>query len=97
MSFAQDVKQEIAARKITRPCCSLAACYGFACFGRYFDQNGTVLQTESLPVAQLARRMFALNGIQGELVEKINGMLLEDELFVRDDPKTGTVRKIVLQ
>ncbi len=70
MSFSQDVKQEIAARKITRPCCSLAACYGFACFGRYFDQNGTVLQTESLPVAQLARRMFALNGIQGELVEK---------------------------
>ena len=70
MSFAQDVKQEIAARKITRPCCSLAACYGFACFGRYFDQNGTVLQTESLPVAQLARRMFAMNGVQGELVEK---------------------------
>ena len=89
MSFAQDVKQEIAARKITRPCCALAACYGFACFGRYFDQNGTVLQTESPAVAQLARRMFGMNGVQGELVEKprANGSIWE---FAVKDPSQVT-------
>lgn len=57
-----------------------------------FYRNGTLYC--SLSSSVLRSRLYPR---LGELVEKINGMLLEDELFVRDDPKTGTVRKIVLQ
>ena len=52
MSFAQDVKNEIVQKKLARPCCVSAACYGVACFGRYFDERGVVLHTELLAVAQ---------------------------------------------
>ena len=45
MSFSQDVKNEIVQKKITRECCALAASYGIACFGRYFDSKGLVLHT----------------------------------------------------
>lgn len=31
------------------------------------------------------------------MVRKINEILLEDELFVRDDPKTGLLRGIILR
>lgn len=70
MSFAQDVKAEIVQKKITRPCCALAASYGIACFGRYFDERGVVLHTELAAVAQHAKRVFALCGIQGEIITK---------------------------
>ncbi|HJA24883.1 MAG TPA: DNA-binding protein WhiA [Candidatus Fournierella merdigallinarum] len=70
MSFAQEVKLEIAQKKITRGCCALAASYGVACFGRYFDEKGLVLHTELLPVAQYAKRLFSICGIKGALYEK---------------------------
>lgn len=70
MSFAQDVKNEIVQKKQNKHCCALAACYGIACFGRYFDERGIVLNTELQAVAQYARRCFAQCGIMGEIIEK---------------------------
>lgn len=70
MSFSQDVKAEILRRKITRPCCCTAAAYAVACFGKYFDERGIVLQTETEGVAQFAQRMYARCGITGSLLRK---------------------------
>ena len=56
LSFSQDVKAEILRKKITRPCCTAAAAYAVACFGKYFDERGVVLQTENENVAALAMR-----------------------------------------
>lgn len=70
MSFAQDVKNEIVQKKLARPCCVSAACYGVACFGRYFDERGVVLHTELLAVAQHAKRLFGMCGIRGEILTK---------------------------
>ena len=70
MSFSQDVKSEILRRKITRPCCCAAAAYAVACFGKYFDENGIVLQTESEGVANFALRMYARCGIPGTVLRK---------------------------
>ena len=47
MSFSQEVKNEILRRKISKPCCNMAAAYAVACFGKYFDDRGVVLQTEN--------------------------------------------------
>ena len=55
MSFSQDVKNEILHRKIVRSCCVTAAAYAVACFGKYFDDRGVVLQTENEGIAQLAQ------------------------------------------
>lgn len=70
MSFAQDVKNEIVLKKSHKPCCAVAACYGIACFGRFFDERGVVLNTELQSVAHYAKRCFAQCGIQGEITEK---------------------------
>lgn len=70
MSFAQDVKNEIVQKKPHKLCCMRAACYGIACFGRYFDERGIVLNTELQSVAQYAKRSFAQCGIVGEITEK---------------------------
>src|SRR5699024_5872280 len=70
MSFSQDVKNEILRRKITRPCCCRAAAYAAACFGKYFDERGIVLQTETEGVAHFVQRMYSRCGIAGEMVRK---------------------------
>ena len=70
MSFSQKVKLEIAAKKVARPCCALAASYGAACFGKYFDDRGMVLHTELLQVARYVKRVYSMSGIQGEIREK---------------------------
>ncbi len=67
MSFSQQVKLEIAAKKVTRPCCALAASYGAACFGKYFDDKGMVLHTELPEVARYVKRVYSMSGIQGHL------------------------------
>lgn len=67
MSFSQDVKNEIVQKKITRECCALAASYGIACFGRYFDSKGLVLHTELPAVAQYAKRLYGMCGIHGTI------------------------------
>lgn len=86
MSFSQDVKNEIVQKKITRECCALAASYGIACFGRYFDSKGLVLHTELLGVAQYAKRLFGICGVHGAIItkERPSGPLYE---FKVDDPQ----------
>ncbi len=70
MSFASDAREEIAGRTVQKECCVRAVCYGVACFAKYFDAKGLVLQTEQRLTAQYAQRMFACCGIQGEILEK---------------------------
>lgn len=86
MSFSSDTKAEIAQRRLTKPCCVRAAAYGIACFGKYFDARGVVLQTELEDVAQYARRMFHRCGVEGTITEKLrpSGMLYE---FAVKDPQ----------
>jgi DNA-binding protein WhiA len=69
VSFASEAKKEITQKKITKPCCLRAACYGIACFARYFDARGIVLQTELAFIAQYAQKMFARCAVQGEVSE----------------------------
>ena len=70
MSFSQDVKNEILHRKIVRSCCVTAAAYAVACFGKYFDDRGVVLQTENEGIAQLAQKLYARCGITGTVISK---------------------------
>lgn len=70
VSFSQDVKNEILRRKITRPCCALAAAYAVACFGKYFDDRGIVLQTESEGTATFALKIFGRCGVTGDILRK---------------------------
>lgn len=92
MSFSKDVKSEIVQKKITRDCCALAASYGIACFGRYFDSKGLVLHTELSGVAQYAKRLFSICGVHGEIItkERPSGPLYE---FKVDEP--GEVSKML--
>lgn len=85
MSFSSDAKQEITQRKLAKPCCARAACYGMACFAKYFDARGVVIQTEMKSVAAYAHKMFQRCGVQGETIEKVrpNGTLYE---FAVKDP-----------
>ena len=48
----------------------------------------------SLSSSVLRSRLFPR---REELVRKINERLLGDTLFVRDDPKTGLVKQLILQ
>ncbi len=70
MSFAQDIKNEIVRRRPARPCCAAAAAYAVACFGKYFDARGVVLQTESEPIADHARRVYQRCGIRGTVTRR---------------------------
>lgn len=70
MSFSQDVKNEILRRKVPRTCCAGAAAYAVACFGKYFDDRGVVLQTESEGTANFAAKMYRRCGIEGNLLRK---------------------------
>lgn len=86
MSFSSDAKREITQKKLTKPCCARAACYGMACFAKYFDTRGIVIQTEMENVAAYAHKMFQRCGVQGETVEKVrpSGVLYE---FAVKDPE----------
>lgn len=70
MSFSQDVKSEILRRKVPRACCAASAAYAVACFGKYFDDRGVVLQTENEGVAVFAEKMYARCGITGAIIRK---------------------------
>ena len=69
-SFASRAREEIATRSIQKDCCVRAAAYGIACFAKYFDAKGLVLQTEQAQTASAAQQLFARCGIQGEILEK---------------------------
>ena len=70
MSFSQEVKNEILRRKISKPCCNMAAAYAVACFGKYFDDRGVVLQTENEGVAHFAQKLYRRSGVQGTVISK---------------------------
>ena len=70
MSFSQEVKAEILRRKVPRSCCAASAAYAVACFGKYFDDRGIVLQTENEGVAAFANKMYARCGISGTVIRK---------------------------
>lgn len=70
MSFSQDVKEEICAKKIPSGCCVQAACYGAACFGKYFDTRGVVLQTETQAVAHYVKKLYQRCDIRGNIETK---------------------------
>ncbi|WP_291232462.1 DNA-binding protein WhiA [Gemmiger sp.] len=84
MSFSQDVKNEILHRKIVRSCCVTAAAYAVACFGKYFDDRGVVLQTENEGIAQLAQKLYARCSITGTVISKERGTGLIYEFSVKD-------------
>lgn len=67
MSFTQDAKTEIAQKQPQRPCCLTAACYGIACFGRYFDAKGVVLHTEQEYIASWAGAVYEQAGVRGDV------------------------------
>lgn len=56
MSFSQTVKREILSHTPQSACCTKAAAYGLACFGKYFDAKGLIIHTEQSAVAQYAKR-----------------------------------------
>ena len=70
MSFSQEVKNEILRRKISKPCCNMAAAYAVACFGKYFDDRGVVLQTENEGVATFAQKLYRRCGVQSTVLSK---------------------------
>ena len=67
MSFASQAREEIAQRslQLQKDCCVRAAAYGIACFAKYFDAKGLVLQTELELTARVAEQLFARCGVQG--------------------------------
>ena len=64
-SFASRAREEIAQRSIQKDCCVRAAAYGIACFAKYFDAKGLVVQTEQQETVQAAQQLFARCGVQG--------------------------------
>jgi len=70
MSFASQARAEIARHSLQKDCCVRAAAYGIACFAKYFDASGLVLQTEQELTTQVASQLFARCGVQGEIIEK---------------------------
>lgn len=79
MSFASDARAEIAANSPQKDCCVRAAAYGVACFAKYFDAKGLVLQTEHEATAKAAQNLFARCGIQGAVLikKRPSGVLYE--------------------
>ena len=69
-SFASRAREQIAARSIQKDCCVRAAAYGIACFAKYFDARGLVLQTEQFQTVHTAQQLFARCGVQGEILQK---------------------------
>ena len=84
MSFASSAREEIAQRSPTKECCVRAAAYGIACFAKYFDARGLVLQTEQPHTVQLAQQLFARCGIRGEITEKPRVRGVVSEFPLRD-------------
>ncbi len=88
MSFSRQVKQEITAKEAAAPCCVTAACYGIACFGRYFDTRGLVLHTENAFIAQWAKNMYQKAGVLGKVYVKGAGKGSTYEFSIKGDFET---------
>ena len=70
MSCASRAREEMAQRSLQKDCCVRAAAYGLACFAKYFDAKGLVIQTEQPHTVQMAQQLFARCGVQGEILQK---------------------------
>ena len=55
MSFASQAREEIARRSLQKDCCVRAAAYGIACFAKYFDASGLVLQLSLIHISEPTR------------------------------------------
>lgn len=95
MSFSSQAKREITQRKIVKPCCARAACYGIACFAKYFDARGVVVQTELGFVAQYAQKMFSRCGVQGSIEEKVRPSGILYEFAVKDPAQVAGLHALL--
>lgn len=73
VTFSQQVKQELCAAPPIRPCCAFSACYGFACFAKYFDVKGLVIHTEKLYIAKYIHELFKSVNLNGKIYVRSNG------------------------
>jgi hypothetical protein len=94
MSFASQAREEIVRRRIRKACCVRAACYGVACFSKYFDARGLVLQTEQRPTAEYAERLFACCGVQGTIEEKTRASGVLYEFAIRDEKQVAQMHAL---
>ena len=94
MSFASSARDEIAQRSPTKECCVRAAAYGIACFAKYFDARGLVLQTEQPHTVQLAQQLFARCGIRGEILEKPRASGVLYEFNIRDAEQVARLHEL---
>lgn len=94
MSFASQAREEIAARSLQKDCCVRAAAYGFACFAKYFDARGLVLQSEQGFVAHMALQIFARCGVQGEIIEKQRPSGVLYEFGIREPKQVALMHEL---
>lgn len=94
MSFASRAREEIAQRSLQKDCCVRAAAYGMACFAKYFDDKGLVLQTEQFQTAQTARQLFARCGIQGGILEKPRSSGVLYEFNIREPEQVARMHEL---
>ncbi len=83
MSFSQQVKKEVAAQQWPADCCTSAACYGIACFAKYFDARGVVLHTEQAYIANWALALYEKAGVRGAITQR-GGRSVSYEFAVKD-------------
>lgn len=93
-SFASHAREEIAGRSIQKDCCVRAAAYGIACFAKYFDARGLVLQTEQLQTVHAAQQLFARCGIRGEIREKQRPNGAFYEFNISDPEQTARMHEL---
>ncbi len=94
MSFASQAREEIARRRIQKDCCVRAACYGIACFAKYFDARGLVLQTEQESTALYAQRMFACCGVPGTIEERLRTSGRVYEFAIREPAAVAQLHEL---
>ena len=94
MSFASRAREEIAQRSLQKDCCVRAAAYGFACFAKYFDKGGLVLQTEQPHTVQLARELFGRCGVQGDVLEKQRPSGVLYEFNIREPEQVARMHEL---
>ena len=94
MSFASQAREEIARRSLQKDCCVRAAAYGIACFAKYFDAKGLVLQTEQALTARVAEQLFARCGVQGTVLEKPRPSGVVYEFGIREPEQVARLHEL---
>ena len=94
MSFASQAREEIARRSLQKDCCVRAAAYGIACFAKYFDASGLVLQTEQELTTQVASQLFARCGVQGDIIEKQRPSGVVHEFSIRAPEQVARMHEL---